>query len=309
MPNTATPRIHLGPNPDAALTRESRGAAELSFRWTTRRPSCGRRGRTRSPGGCPDSVRWVQLPSAGVEPWISAGIVDSERVWTSAAGAYAGNVAEHGVLLLLAGVRALTEQVRATSWRKAEFDPQVGTLRGATVAIVGCGGIGRAMIPLLTAFGARVLAVTRPGTPVPGAVETLPVRSDVGNLVQSRSFRHRRAGDGGDRAHRRRGRARADGSRRRGSSTWRAAPSSTPRGSSTRCGPGRSAGPHSTSPIPNRCRTGIRCGPCRTPSSHRTSPIRRTGLTRATRRSRRANVERFAAGAPLLAPIDPRAGY
>lgn len=126
------------------------------------------------PDRLPDSVRWVQLPSAGVESWLAAGLIDDRRVWTSAAGAYASQVAEHAALLLLAGVRGLAEQARATSWRKAEFDPHVGTLRGATVAIVGCGGIGRALIPLLTAFGAQVLAVTRSGAPVPGAAETVP---------------------------------------------------------------------------------------------------------------------------------------
>ncbi|NUP29859.1 MAG: hydroxyacid dehydrogenase, partial [Nocardia sp.] len=120
-----------------------------------------------------DTVRWVQLPSAGIERWFAAGIVDDRRIWTSAAGAYASSVAEHAVLLLLAGVRGLGEQARASSWRKSEFEARVGTLRGATVAIIGCGGIGRAMIPLFTAFGAEVLASTRSGTPVPGAAETV----------------------------------------------------------------------------------------------------------------------------------------
>src|SRR4051794_41537124 len=33
-------------------------------------------------------VRWVQLSSAGVEQWLEAGVVDADRPWTSAAGAY-----------------------------------------------------------------------------------------------------------------------------------------------------------------------------------------------------------------------------
>jgi NAD(P)-dependent dehydrogenase (short-subunit alcohol dehydrogenase family) len=41
------------------------------------------------PDDLPDRVKWVQLPSAGVEPWIAAGIIDSTRTWTSAAGVYA----------------------------------------------------------------------------------------------------------------------------------------------------------------------------------------------------------------------------
>ncbi|WP_432488372.1 D-isomer specific 2-hydroxyacid dehydrogenase family protein [Kineococcus sp. SYSU DK018] len=122
----------------------------------------------------PDAVRWVQLPSAGIESWFSAGRVDRDRTWTSAAGAYSEAVAEHAVALLLAGVRGLAVSARARTWdAEASAAPQT-TLRGSTVAIIGAGGIGRAMIPALTALGATVLAVTRRGRDVPGAAETLP---------------------------------------------------------------------------------------------------------------------------------------
>jgi gluconate 5-dehydrogenase len=120
------PQVHLGPTRDSFLSRGiERGGGVLvpladadAVVWT--------RGPDTFPDSLPERVRWVQLPSAGVEPWLSADIVDDTRIWTSAAGAYAQNVAEHAVLLLLAGVRALGPQVRATSWRKTEFDSQVG---------------------------------------------------------------------------------------------------------------------------------------------------------------------------------------
>jgi len=54
-------------------------------------------------------VRWVQLPSAGVEPWTAGGLLDRERIFTSAAGAYAGTVAEHALALMLAGARRFPE--------------------------------------------------------------------------------------------------------------------------------------------------------------------------------------------------------
>ncbi|SED20633.1 Phosphoglycerate dehydrogenase [Rhodococcus pyridinivorans] len=125
----------------------------------------------------PASVRWVQLPSAGVEYWLSQGVVKAHpRVtWTSAAAAYSTTVAEHALLLLLAGVRALPAHLAATSWTPESLAPVVGTLRGATVGIIGAGGVGRALIPMLAALGARALAVTRSGRPVPGAIETFPV--------------------------------------------------------------------------------------------------------------------------------------
>ena len=109
------------------------------------------------PAELPDRVRWVQLPVAGVEQWL--GRVDRSRLWTSAAGAYSRAVAEHALALMLAGARRLAECARADSWG----EPPVVPLEGATVAVVGAGGIGRALIELLAPFDVRVLAVTRRG--------------------------------------------------------------------------------------------------------------------------------------------------
>lgn len=119
------------------------------------------------PGLLHPGVHWVQLPSAGVESWMEEGLVDTERVYTSAAGVYSQTVAEHALTLMLAGARRLHEAARATSW-------EVGFGRlfaGSTVVILGAGGIGRALIRLLEPFGTRILAVTRSGREVPGATE------------------------------------------------------------------------------------------------------------------------------------------
>ncbi|MFI9505068.1 D-isomer specific 2-hydroxyacid dehydrogenase family protein [Nocardia sp. NPDC052566] len=125
----------------------------------------------------PDSIEWVQLHAAGVEDWFTAGIFARHPNvrFTSAAGAFAANVAEHALMLLLAGVRYLPEHLRAGSWRQRDFYPHVSTLRGKTVTIVGAGGIGRALIPMLVPLGAHVIAVNRTGRPVtgPGIPETI----------------------------------------------------------------------------------------------------------------------------------------
>lgn len=113
-------------------------------------------------------VRWVQLPSAGVESWMADGLLDKERVFTSAAGAYAGTVAEHALALMLAGARRFPECARADRWGE-RFGR---TFAGSTVVILGAGGIGRALIRLLEPFGCRILAVNRNGREVPGADES-----------------------------------------------------------------------------------------------------------------------------------------
>jgi phosphoglycerate dehydrogenase-like enzyme len=121
----------------------------------------------------PDSVRWVQLPSAGVEQWLRAGVVRDGRTWTSATGSFGLAVAEHALALMLAADKALHTFARARSWDRNGRD-LVRLLAGETVAIVGAGGIGRALIGLLAPFGAEVIAVTRRGREVPGATRNLP---------------------------------------------------------------------------------------------------------------------------------------
>ncbi|MGQ4619627.1 NAD(P)-dependent oxidoreductase [Nocardia sp. R7R-8] len=132
------------------------------------------------PERLPAGVEWVQLPAAGIEEWFAAGVIARHPGvrFTSAAGAFAASVAEHALMLLLAGVRYLPEHLRAARWRQQDFFPHVDTLRGKTVTIVGAGGIGRALIPMLVPLGAHIIAVNRSGRPVTGpgippSVETI----------------------------------------------------------------------------------------------------------------------------------------
>ncbi|MFI7612616.1 D-isomer specific 2-hydroxyacid dehydrogenase family protein [Nonomuraea terrae] len=116
-----------------------------------------------------EGISWVQLPSAGVERWVDAGIITRHPVFTAATGAYAPQIAEHALALMLAAARDLHRHARATSWG-ANTSVE---LSGSTVAIVGCGGIGRRLIRLLEPFGCTIVAVTDSGA-VPGAARVLP---------------------------------------------------------------------------------------------------------------------------------------
>lgn len=114
-------------------------------------------------------LRWVQLPSAGIEAIVAAGLVDAGRVWTSAKGAYAEPVAEHALALALAGLRGLAERARARSWGH----PGGTSLYEAPVVIVGAGGITAALLGLLAPFRARVTVVRRRVGDTPGAGRTV----------------------------------------------------------------------------------------------------------------------------------------
>ena len=57
-------------------------------------------------------MRWVQLQSAGIEPWVERVRATPGVQFTTAAGAYATQVAELALGLLIAGVRGFN-QLRA----------------------------------------------------------------------------------------------------------------------------------------------------------------------------------------------------
>ncbi len=112
-----------------------------------------------------DAVDWVLLPWAGIEPYLD--VLDDRRLWTCAKGAYADDVAEMALALLLAGKRGLGAYARATTWRGPGT---LGTnLAGATVCIVGGGGITEQLLALLEPFGTRNIVVRRNVAPMPGA--------------------------------------------------------------------------------------------------------------------------------------------
>jgi phosphoglycerate dehydrogenase-like enzyme len=122
------------------------------------------------------NVRWVQLPSAGVE--LMMDVIDSTRTWTCAKGAYARPVAEHALALALAGLRQLPTRVAAHSW-----GAQGGTsLFGAPVTIVGGGGIAQSLLELLAPFAVEATVINRSGVPVSGAARTVPV-SELGDAL------------------------------------------------------------------------------------------------------------------------------
>lgn len=115
------------------------------------------------------SIRWVQVPWAGVEPFVDAGIVDHDRVWTCGKGVYARPVAEHALTLALAGLRDLKRYATTRTW-----GAQAGiSLSGGRVTIFGGGGIASELIRLLGPFDADITVVRRHPVPLPGVQRVL----------------------------------------------------------------------------------------------------------------------------------------
>jgi phosphoglycerate dehydrogenase-like enzyme len=118
-------------------------------------------------------VEWVQLPSAGVDPFAKAIAATADKtfpLWTSAKGAYAQPVAEHALVLALSLLRVIPKRVLATSWEKV---PEGKSLYGREVVVIGAGGIAIELMRLMEPFGVSVTIVRRSPEEVPGAARTV----------------------------------------------------------------------------------------------------------------------------------------
>ena len=118
------------------------------------------------------NISWVQLPWAGVDAFTGTlnAHAPSDRVFTSAKGAFAQPVAEHALGMIIALLRAFPRRARLTAWDERV----IGTsLYGLRVTIVGAGGIARELMRLLAPFDVSITIVRRADHPVDGAEQTL----------------------------------------------------------------------------------------------------------------------------------------
>ena len=182
-----TPRIAIGPRPlDSVVAAVQEAGGEVAeigpaadaLVWLD---AADIDGLAMALGAAP-AARWVQLPFAGVEKVAEAGLLNSERTWTCAKGAFAEPVAEHALMLAMAGLRFLRQRILARSWGAAAGE----SLYDQPVTILGGGGIAASLLELLAPMRARVTVVRRQAGPVTGADRTLQTPQLLEGLASAR---------------------------------------------------------------------------------------------------------------------------
>lgn len=122
------------------------------------------------------TVRLLLLLSAGYDRLFRYGIADNISI-CNAGDALSPVVAEHAIALLLALVRQLPASAqlqREHRWDKIVLGPKLRSLDDMTVAVLGLGSIGREVAKRATAFGSKVLGVSRSASPYAFAAEVHP---------------------------------------------------------------------------------------------------------------------------------------
>jgi phosphoglycerate dehydrogenase-like enzyme len=110
------------------------------------------------------ALRWVQFRSAGVGRRLLPELAATDILITNASGVYGVPMAEHALALMFAFSRGLNVLARAEgAWRehRGQVHSSLRELNGATLGILGYGGVGRATAQRGAALGMRVMAVRR----------------------------------------------------------------------------------------------------------------------------------------------------
>lgn len=117
-------------------------------------------------------LRMVAVAATGADNVDLAACRERGIVVSNVRGYAVDTVPEHTMMLILALRRRLLDyvaDVRAGRWARSEnfcfFDHPIGDLAGATLGIVGRGGLGQGVARLGEAFGMRVLFAEHRGAP------------------------------------------------------------------------------------------------------------------------------------------------
>jgi len=165
------------------IDRELRDAEVLFTFWLPREQFAAAR-----------SLRWLHTPTAAVHPLLFPELVQSDVVLTNSTEVHGRVVAEHVMALVFALARKIPQAARLqqkhlwgaeTIWNEGVHPREIA---GATLGMIGVGGIGRRVAQMASALGMRVIAVRQhveKGSPEgveavfpPAALDELLAQSD-----------------------------------------------------------------------------------------------------------------------------------
>lgn len=122
-------------------------------------------------------LKWIHSPAAAVNQLLSPELVKSEIVVTNSTGVHGPVVAEHALAVILALAKRLPQAMRyqaKKSWSQDRLWKQLPRPRevdGATVVLIGMGGIGSEFTARAKALGMTVVAVRENPAKGPGGAD------------------------------------------------------------------------------------------------------------------------------------------
>lgn len=151
------PGVEVTPTANQEEHRRELPRAEVLFTWRPSGQDIRQAGR----------LRWVHVPSAGVDHSLPRELVESPILLTNSSGLHGVPIAENVLGMMIALARKLHDCMRFQlegRWGRDDLMrsyPTLSELYGRTAGIVGLGSIGIEIARRAKAFGMRVLATKR----------------------------------------------------------------------------------------------------------------------------------------------------
>lgn len=130
-----------------------------------------------------EKLEWIQLNSAGAEPYIKPGVLAEKTALTNATGAYSKAVAEHcfaATLMLQKKLHLYRDHQSLLEWAD---EGTVTSMSDATVLVVGLGDIGLHYARLCKAMGAHTIGVKRRPGRCPEGVDELFLTEELDSVL------------------------------------------------------------------------------------------------------------------------------
>ena len=129
------------------------------------------------------NLEWLQLNSAGADPYVKKGVLPENVILTNATGAYGPSVAEHMLAVLFSLQKKL--HLYRDNQNQCEWQDEGGimSLCGGTLLIVGLGDIGLYFARLMKNFDYNIIGIKRRPGQVPQDIDELHTMDDLDKLL------------------------------------------------------------------------------------------------------------------------------
>jgi D-2-hydroxyacid dehydrogenase (NADP+) len=141
------------------------------------------------------NLHWIHAPTAAVHQLLFPDLVSSDVILTNAREVHGPVVAEHVIGLMFALAKKIPQAVRLQqkhSWGKSAIwndGPRPREVAGATLGLIGLGGIGRTVAGMASALGMRVIAVREhPEKEPPQGVDAVYASAQINDLLSQSDY-------------------------------------------------------------------------------------------------------------------------
>lgn len=135
-----------------------------------------------------DRLQWMQLNSAGADPYCKPGIIKPGTLLTCATGGYGLTVSEHMVAASFMLCRKMDLYMRNQVNRSWHEEGRVTSIWNSTTLVIGLGDIGGEYAKRMKALGSYVIGIRRSTANKPDFVDELATMEQLDELLPRADF-------------------------------------------------------------------------------------------------------------------------